>query len=53
MKIKGATGTGTLTFKSKTKPVCKEGVVEKKAADEYSLQVEKDKTYTINYTAKN
>jgi alpha-L-rhamnosidase len=53
MKIKGATGTGTLTFKSKTKPVCKEGVVEKKAADEYSLQIEKDKTYTINYTAKN
>ena len=50
IRIKGATGTGTLTFKSKTKPVCKEGIIENKQNDGYSLQVEKDKTYTINYT---
>jgi hypothetical protein len=53
MKIKGAAGTGTLTFKSKSKSVCKEGTIEKKSADEYSLQIEKDKTYAINYTATN
>jgi hypothetical protein len=53
MKIKGTAGTGTLAFKSKTKPSCKEGSIEKKGADEYSLQIEKDKTYTINYTATN
>ena len=53
MKIKGAAGTGTLTFKSKTKPACKEGTIEKKGSDEYNLQIERDKTYTINYTAKN
>jgi hypothetical protein len=53
MKIKGAAGMGTLTFKSKSKPVCEEGIIEKKSADEYSLQIEKDKTYTINYTATN
>jgi hypothetical protein len=53
MKIKGTAGTGTLVFKSKTKPSCKEGAIEKKGADEYSLQIEKDKTYTINYTATN
>lgn len=53
MKIKGAAGTGMLTFQSKSKPVCKEGTIEKKGNDEYSLAIEKDKTYTINYTAKN
>ena len=53
IRIKGATGTGTLTFKSKIKPVCKEGIIERKDNDRYSLQVEKDKTYTINYTVTN
>jgi hypothetical protein len=53
MKIKGAAGTGTLTFKSKSKPVCEEDTIENKGADKYRLQIEKDKSYTINYTATN
>jgi alpha-L-rhamnosidase len=53
IKIKGAAGTGTLNFKSKTGPVCKDGTIEKKRGDEYSLRIEKDKTYTINYSDKN
>jgi hypothetical protein len=53
IKVKGAAGTGTLTFKSKSKPICKEGTIEKKGTNEYSLQIEKDKSYTINYTATN
>jgi alpha-L-rhamnosidase len=53
MKVTGAAGNGTLLFKSKTKPVCKEGTISKKAVDEYSLSIEKNKTYTINYTSSN
>ncbi|HWJ92262.1 MAG TPA: hypothetical protein VNR87_14195 [Flavisolibacter sp.] len=51
MKIKGAAGTGMLRFKSKTKPVCKEGSIEKMGNNSYSVQIEKDRTYTVNYTA--
>ena len=53
MKIKGVSGTGTLRFRSKSKPVCQQGMIEKMGTDEYSLRIEKDKTYTINYTSKN
>ena len=53
IKVTGAAGTGTLTFKSKTKPVCKEASIEKKAADEYAVTIEKNKTYTIKYSSKN
>jgi hypothetical protein len=53
MKVKGATGKGTLKFNSKTKPVCKEGTIEKTGADEYSLVLEKDKSYTVKYSSKN
>jgi alpha-L-rhamnosidase len=50
MKIKGAAGKGTLKFKSKTQPVCKEGIIEASKNGEYSLAIEKGKTYTVNYT---
>jgi len=53
IKVKGAAGTGTLKFKSKSQPVCKQGTIEKKGVDEYFMQIEKDKTYTISYTIKN
>jgi len=53
IKITGATGTGTLKFKSKSKPACKEGSIEKKGVDEYAMTIEKDKTYTIKYSNKN
>jgi alpha-L-rhamnosidase len=51
MKVKGIAGTGILRFKSSTKPVCREGVIEKKSSNEYVLQIEGDKTYRIQYTA--
>jgi hypothetical protein len=51
MKIKAPVGTGNLIFRSKSKPVCKEGIIESKGEDKYSLQIQKDKSYTINYTA--
>ncbi|MFT3935703.1 MAG: alpha-rhamnosidase [Chitinophagaceae bacterium] len=49
IKVKGATGTGVLKFKSKSKPVCKEGVIKDAGNGQYELSIEKDKSYTINY----
>jgi len=50
IKIKGAAGTGTLKFKSKTQPTSKEGSIQSLGNGEYSLQIEKGKTYNISYT---
>lgn len=50
IKVKGAAGRGTLVFKSKTRPVCKEGTIESKGQNSYQLIIDKDKTYTINYS---
>lgn len=49
IKVKGAAGTGTLRFKSKSKPVCKEAAIVSKGNSLYELAVEKDKSYTVNY----
>lgn len=51
LKVKGATGTGTLKFRSRTKPSTTLGTIESKGNDEYSLTLEKGKAYTINYKA--
>ena len=50
MKVKGAAGKGTLKFKSKTQPVCKEGSIEAMGNNDYKLTVDKNKSYTITYT---
>jgi hypothetical protein len=50
IKIKGAAGTGTLKFKSKTKPVGNVGSVQLLGNNEYTIAVEKDKNYNISYT---
>ena len=50
IKVKGASGTGTLKIKSKTQPVSKEGNIQSIGNGEYSLQIEKGKTFTISYT---
>jgi len=52
MKVKGAAGKGLLSFQSKTKPVCKEGVIEAKDGNNYTLMIEPDKAYTVSYKAK-
>jgi len=51
IKIKGDSGTGTLRFKSKTMPVCKEGAVIAKGKGVYEVQIQKGKDFTIDYTA--
>jgi alpha-L-rhamnosidase len=50
IKVKGAAGTGLLKFKSKTQPVSKEGTIQSVGNGEYSLQLEKGKTYKISYS---
>ena len=49
IKIAGAAGTGTLKFKSKMKPICKEGIVVDKGNGIYELIVDKGKSYVVNY----
>jgi hypothetical protein len=49
IKITGATGTGTLKFKSKKKPVCKENRIIDKGNGMYEMIVEKGKRYEVNY----
>ncbi|GAB3988305.1 alpha-L-rhamnosidase C-terminal domain-containing protein [Spirosoma daeguense] len=49
IKLTGAAGTGTLRFKSKSKPVCKQGEVRVIGNDTYELTVEKGKNYVVSY----
>ncbi|HSC36975.1 MAG TPA: alpha-L-rhamnosidase C-terminal domain-containing protein, partial [Chitinophagaceae bacterium] len=47
--VQGAAGTGTLRFKSKIKPVCKEGTVKATTTNQYELTIEPNKQYNIVY----
>ena len=49
IKITGASGTGTLRFKSKLKPVAEAGTVVSKGNNLYEMKIEKDKSYIIRY----
>jgi hypothetical protein len=49
IKITGASGTGTLRFKSKSKPVTEAGTVIGKENNLYEMKIEKGKSYTIKY----
>jgi len=49
ISIQGAAGNGTLRFKSKLKPVCKEGIVKTTGSNQYELTIEPNKSYTIIY----
>ncbi|WP_420148517.1 alpha-rhamnosidase [Spirosoma sp.] len=49
IKVTGAAGTGTLRFKSKAKPICKQGVVRATGNGTYELTIEKGKNYVVNY----
>ena len=49
IKITGAAGTGTLRFKSKSKPVAEGGTIISKGNNLYEMKIEKDKSYTIKY----
>ncbi len=49
IKITGACGTGTLKFKSKSKPFSDDGNIIDKENGNYEMVIEKGKSYSINY----
>jgi alpha-L-rhamnosidase len=49
IKITGACGSGTLKFKSKSKPVTADGNITDKGNGNYELLIEKGKGYTVRY----
>ncbi|HEY1113643.1 MAG TPA: alpha-L-rhamnosidase C-terminal domain-containing protein, partial [Chitinophagaceae bacterium] len=51
IKVKSATGKGTLRFHSKTKPSSKGSVISNKGNGWYEMTVEKGKEYTVSYLA--
>jgi alpha-L-rhamnosidase len=51
LRIHAVAGEGTLRFKSRTHPVCKEGVVRSVGGGAYEMMLEKDHEYTIDYAA--
>jgi len=51
IKISADDGTGTLRFKSKTKPGCKQAEIIAKGSDLYEMQIQKGKDFKIDYTA--
>lgn len=51
IKVKGVEGTGTLRFKSKSKPSTKSGTIKALAHGVYEINIEKGKEYQVSYTA--
>ncbi|MBF9141053.1 alpha-L-rhamnosidase-related protein [Hymenobacter properus] len=51
LKVKGASGTGTLRFSSKSKPSCKGGKIASKGNGQYELTLEKGREYVVTYQA--
>ncbi|MFL5745355.1 MAG: alpha-L-rhamnosidase C-terminal domain-containing protein [Niastella sp.] len=49
IKIKGATGTGTLRFKSQTKPSSKGATIVSKGNNVYEVTVDANKEYEVKY----
>lgn len=51
IKIKADEGTGTLQFKSKSKPKCKNATIRSKGNDLYEMTLEKGREYVVSYKA--
>jgi hypothetical protein len=51
IKIKGAIGTGTLRFKSQSKPSSKSGAIVSKGNNVYEMTIETGKDYEVKYKA--
>lgn len=49
IKIKGAMGTGTLRFKSRSKPSSKSGAIVSKGNNVYEMTIEAGKDYEVKY----
>jgi hypothetical protein len=51
IRVGAVNGTGVLRFSSRSKPVCKEGVVREVGKNGYEVDLEGGKAYTIKYVA--
>lgn len=51
IKVKGATGVGTLRFNSKTKPVCKTANIVSVGNNQYSIDIQPGIEYVVVYKA--
>jgi alpha-L-rhamnosidase len=51
LQVHAVAGEGILRFKSKTHPMCKEGVIRELSPGEYEMPLQPDNDYTINYAA--
>ncbi|GAB3290946.1 alpha-L-rhamnosidase C-terminal domain-containing protein [Hymenobacter humi] len=51
LKVKGAVGTGTLRFRSRSKPSCKGAKIQAKGNGQYEMQLEKGREYVVTYQA--
>ena len=49
IKVKSDSGTGTLTFKSLTKPVCKTTTIKQIADDKFEISIEKGQEVVVKY----
>jgi hypothetical protein len=49
IRVRTVEGEGVLRFKSKSKPVCKEGVINAVGGGAYEVVLSPGKEYTINY----
>jgi alpha-L-rhamnosidase len=52
IRVKSDSGTGTLRFKSQTKPVCKTAEIQQTAVDEYELTILKGQELSVKYKVK-
>lgn len=52
INVQSDKGTGTLRFKSSSKPRCAQGRVESIGNDQYEMRLEKNISYTVYYTRK-
>jgi hypothetical protein len=50
IKVKGVEGTGTLRFKSKTKPSSKTGIIKSVENGVYEMTIEKGREYVVQYS---
>lgn len=51
IRVRTVVGEGVLRFKSKSRPVCKEGVIRAVGVGSYELDLAAGKEYTINYVS--
>jgi SSS family transporter len=51
IRVKTVAGDGVLRFNSRSRPVCKEGMVRVAGGSAYEIDLESNKEYTINYVA--